>query len=262
MADDRALEEPPQQVGRIEQELADLKAMVNARLARRPTGDMEISFRATPKDGTLVCNGQAVSRTDYADLFNWATDQGLMGSLFGTGDGSTTFNVPDVRDRFLAASGGSLSHGSTGGAAQRTLTQNELPSHSHTVTVQQHAGHGHSLSVSGSTNSAGSHTHSGSTDSAGSHSGHNSGSRNVASALQGSQDFFFSVANTTQNSNGGHTHGMDLNSAGGHTHTVSVDGDVGQSAAMSHTATAGNAGNGQAFDQRPPWVAVSVLIWA
>jgi hypothetical protein len=109
--DDRPLEDPPEQVGRLEQDLADLRAMVNARMARRPTGDMELAFRPTPKDGTLVCNGQAVSRAQYPDLYQWAVDQGLMGSAFGVGDGSTTFTVPDVKDRFLAAAGSSISVG-------------------------------------------------------------------------------------------------------------------------------------------------------
>lgn len=262
MSDDRAFETAPEQVGRIEQDLADLRAMVNARMARRPTGDMELSWRATPKDGTLLCNGQAVSRTTYADLYQWAVDQGLMGGIFGNGDGSTTFTVPDVRDRFLAASGTAIGHGSAGGQASRTLTQAELPSHTHTATttVPQHAAHDHTLSGA-SAASGGGHTHGGSTGGDGGHSGHNAGARNVASALQGSQDFFFSVANTTQNSVGDHTHSLNIASVGGHTHTVS--GDVGSAAAMSHTAstTVNATGSGQAFDQRPPWIGLAVYVW-
>lgn len=42
--------------------------------------------------GYLLCNGQAVSRTTYAELF------AVIGTAFGTGDGSTTFNVPDMRE--------------------------------------------------------------------------------------------------------------------------------------------------------------------
>lgn len=45
----------------------------------------------TPPAEWLLCNGQAVSRTTYADLF------ALVGTVFGAGDGSTTFNVPDMR---------------------------------------------------------------------------------------------------------------------------------------------------------------------
>lgn len=49
--------------------------------------------------GYLFCNGQAVSRTTYSALFN------VLGTNFGAGDGSTTFNVPDYRDCFLRGLG-------------------------------------------------------------------------------------------------------------------------------------------------------------
>ena len=52
--------------------------------------------------GYLLCNGAAVSRTDYANLF------AAIGTLYGAGDGSTTFNLPDARDRVLQ--GASASH--------------------------------------------------------------------------------------------------------------------------------------------------------
>lgn len=45
--------------------------------------------------GWLVCDGSAVSRTDYADLF------AAIGTTYGTGDGSTTFNLPDISDCFV-----------------------------------------------------------------------------------------------------------------------------------------------------------------
>ena len=46
-------------------------------------------------EGYLLCNGQAVSRTTYANLF------AVLGTTFGEGDGSTTFNLPDLRSRFI-----------------------------------------------------------------------------------------------------------------------------------------------------------------
>jgi microcystin-dependent protein len=45
----------------------------------------------TPPSGFLLCNGDAVSRTTYANLF------GVIGTTFGAGNGSTTFNLPDLR---------------------------------------------------------------------------------------------------------------------------------------------------------------------
>jgi microcystin-dependent protein len=46
-------------------------------------------------DGFLICNGAAISREEYLDLFE------KIGTIYGVGDGSTTFNLPDLRDRFL-----------------------------------------------------------------------------------------------------------------------------------------------------------------
>ena len=56
--------------------------------------------------GYLLCNGAAVSRTNYANLF------AAIGTLYGAGDGSTTFNLPDARDRVLQGASGGHSAGS------------------------------------------------------------------------------------------------------------------------------------------------------
>lgn len=56
--------------------------------------------------GYLLCNGAAVSRTNYANLF------AAIGTLYGAGDGSTTFNLPDARDRVLQGASGMHSAGS------------------------------------------------------------------------------------------------------------------------------------------------------
>lgn len=58
------------------------------------TGTVHLHAGASIPDGYLLCNGAAVSRTDYADLF------AAIGTIYGTGDGSTTFNLPDFRDRY------------------------------------------------------------------------------------------------------------------------------------------------------------------
>lgn len=50
---------------------------------------------STPPTGWLKCNGQAISRSTYSALFT------AMGTAYGMGDGSTTFNVPDLRGEFI-----------------------------------------------------------------------------------------------------------------------------------------------------------------
>jgi len=68
--------------------------------------------------GYLLCNGAAVSRTDYANLF------AAIGTLYGAGNGSTTFNLPDARDRVLQGASGTHSTGSYIGAGLPNITGN------------------------------------------------------------------------------------------------------------------------------------------
>ena len=78
-----------------------------------------IPFAGTaPPTGWLACNGQAVSRTTYAALF------AAIGTVWGTGDGSTTFNLPNLTNEFIRGSGGV----GVGGAEAA-----QMPAHRHTV---------------------------------------------------------------------------------------------------------------------------------
>lgn len=83
-------------------------------------------------DGFLLCDGTAVSRTTYSDLF------GVVGTTWGAGDTTTTFNLPDSRRRVPMGKGGSGTPtignavGNTGGSETNTLTNGQLPSHFHT----------------------------------------------------------------------------------------------------------------------------------
>lgn len=88
---------------------------------------------AVPKSH-LVANGQAVSRVVYARLFD------KIGTSYGAGDGSTTFNLPDRRGRVgVGLSSGDADFGqlaNTGGAKTHQLTEAQLPSHKHQVTTR------------------------------------------------------------------------------------------------------------------------------
>lgn len=78
-------------------------------------GDLRMTGRSAAATGWLLCDGSAVSRTTYAALFS------AIGTTFGAGNGTTTFNVPDMRDRFPMGAGSSYSRGGTGGAATVNL---------------------------------------------------------------------------------------------------------------------------------------------
>lgn len=95
-----------------------------------PAGTILDFAGSTVPDGYLDCDGSAVSRTTYADLFN------AIGTTYGVGDGSTTFNLPDCRGRSsLGAGTGSgltaRSLAATGGTETHTLTSAQIPAHKH-----------------------------------------------------------------------------------------------------------------------------------
>lgn len=81
------------------------------------TGDLVVSMNSQ-RSGCLLCNGSAVSRTTYADLF------ALLGTAFGEGDGSTTFNLPDFRNKTLWGANGDLKKVIAAGLPNITSTFN------------------------------------------------------------------------------------------------------------------------------------------
>lgn len=106
-------------------------AMISPEIGSVEVGDLSCSAR-TSKAGWLLCQGQAISRTVYTALFL------AIGTAFGVGDGSTTFNLPDGRGRALigVGTGPSLSAramGASGGAETHTLAVGEIPAHDHAM---------------------------------------------------------------------------------------------------------------------------------
>lgn len=88
-------------------------------------------------NGWLKCDGRAVSRTTYSLLFS------VIGTSFGTGDGSTTFNLPDLRDRFPVGAGTTYSLNSKGGSKDAII-----PYHNHdvaAVNIASSGGHSHTV---------------------------------------------------------------------------------------------------------------------
>lgn len=135
--------------------LAAAQASVSA---AQPVGEILMFPAASVPSGYLECDGSAVSRTTYATLY------GVIGTLFGVGDGSTTFNLPDLGGSaaigYKSADSDFNAVGKTGGAKTANLQ------HTHTVDAHTHAisgttgntaaNHG---SGSGKTVAAGVHNH-------------------------------------------------------------------------------------------------------
>lgn len=163
-------------------------------LATIPIGAIIDFAGSAPPSAWLLCYGQAVSRTTYASLF------AVIGTTYGIGDGSTTFNLPDCRGRVSAGKddmGGTSADrlttpvdgdtlGGAGGSEGVAITTAQMPSHSH----------------GGTTQSAGSHTH------------------NVNAFLAGSGGF--QTGAPIQSGTLGA--GIQTGAAGDHAHTINAEG--------------------------------------
>lgn len=102
-----------------------------------PPGVILARPSASLPTGFLLCDGSAVNRVNYAALF------AVIGTTYGSGDGSTTFNLPDFRGRVPIGSGtGALltnrTLGQKVGAETHTVSESEMATHSHTLTDPGH----------------------------------------------------------------------------------------------------------------------------
>ena len=143
---------------------------VDAPAEKIPTGTVVPFAGSTAPTGWLLCAGQAIDRILYSDLFS------VISTTYGSGNGTSTFNIPDLRGRVPVAldnmngtDAGRLSAanslGTTGGKEDHQLTTAELASHSHSATANsatlatvEAGSHVHSVTVSLS--DSGTHNHS------------------------------------------------------------------------------------------------------
>lgn len=135
-------------------------ATVTAHLANtsiheaRHVGSMEFIAYTSPDTGWLLCNGQAVSRVTYATLF------AKIGILYGAGDGSTTFNVPNLTGRLPIGIDASVTAlntlGKTAGSWDHTHT---TPNHTHTIASHTHTMANHTHTIGAHSHTVPDHSH-------------------------------------------------------------------------------------------------------
>lgn len=128
-----------------------------------PTGSINAWSTNTAPTGWQLCDGTAVSRTTYAALY------AVIGTTYGSGDGSTTFNLPDLKGKVIVGRDSAQTEfdtlAETGGAKTVTLSSTEIPSHTHSIdhdhpsATTSPADLSHTHTFSGTVAGDGAHTH-------------------------------------------------------------------------------------------------------
>jgi microcystin-dependent protein len=225
---------------------------------------LDYAGTTAPNSNFALSYGQAISRTTYAGLF------AQVGTTFGVGDGTTTFNLPDTRGRAIFGvdnMGGSAANritvaggnfdgtvlGGTGGSQNHTTTIAEMPVHTPAGTITP-------LTATGTTGAENSnHFHLGSTDSAGTHShtvgpGTPSTNGQFSGLISPNNGWGGAPGTSTTSSDGAHTHTFTtgLQNAG-HTHTFTTNSFT---PVFNGTAI----GSGTAHTILPPAIILSKII--
>lgn len=188
-------------------------------------GQIYMSGVSTDAKNAFVCDGRAISRTAYANLF------AVIGTSFGAGDGATTFNIPNMQNHFPF---GGTGMGVAAGATTVALGAGNIPSHTHSGTTA---------------NESTSHTHSGTTGTESQQHSHNiTGTPGGGTgATSGGQTISDIGTFTSGTENQSHTHSFTTGTeSNNHNHTFTTDGGAGL--------------NGSAFSIMPPYLTVAFLI--
>ncbi len=243
-------------------------------VSSNPLGSFFTFAGTTPPTGYLECDGSAVSRTTYANLF------AVIGTMYGVGNGTTTFNLPDMRGTFMRG----WAHGSANDPDRASRTNRgdgTTGDNVGTKQTSQYTSHTHGFgTLTGTTDAQGAHTHgpgtfAGVTDAQGTHThgpGTLSGVTNVTGAhthddyganwqvgMLGFDAWIGLGIAVPGTSAGAHSHSVTLNagataSSGSHTHSATLNSGVSASSGShthSVTLNAGASGANGGNETRP-----------
>jgi len=119
-------------------------------LVDRIVGEVIMFGGSAEPSGWLFCDGREISRSVYGDLF------AVIGTSYGAGDGTDTFNLPNMAGVFPMGTSGTAPRGTQGGSSQTTLATANLPAHAHTIDHSHGAAGDHDHTLDRSTATGGS----------------------------------------------------------------------------------------------------------
>ncbi|PPT94909.1 hypothetical protein XaraCFBP7407_12915 [Xanthomonas arboricola pv. arracaciae] len=226
----------------------DFRNMLNVPQSFMLPGQIVVMASPYPPTGLLVCDGAAISRTKYAALF------AAIGGIYGAGDGSTTFNLPKIKDgtvithTSIATSVGSYGAGQvishTHGASAAAVGD-----HAHYIALYGAGNHSHGASASASgdhahgawTDAQGYHAHGGSTSASGDHQHPGVIPSNAINGygIYRERDNDASPSDGWTGAGGNHAHSIATDGGGTHGHAIGMNG----AGNHSHSIGIGEGGN-------------------
>ena len=254
-----------------------------------PVGAILDYAGTTPPSGWMVADGRLISRVTYSDLF------AVLGTTWGSGDGSTTFALPSLNGRSTVGPGTVIDQigtsttftlGQQFGMVYNYISQAYLPAYNLVTDFQgthSHGGASQAAGAIGSTDSQGLHTHTTDLFPAHTHTGvtdlfpaHTHGYQ--AALIQAGSPVGGSVATTMNNqigqtdAQGAHTHALGINPAGAHTHQTDAQGYHGHNVSVqahthgiisdgNHAHNVNLGGGGNPFEVMSPILVVTKIIY-
>jgi microcystin-dependent protein len=216
-----------------------------------PSGSITQFAGSTAPTGWLSCDGANVSRTTYAALF------AIIGTTYGAGDGSTTFNLPNMKGRVPVGYDSTQAEfdglGETGGEKTHLLIVSEMPSHTHLQNAHNHTqnAHNHTQNAHGhSTDAQGFHAHNvGVTGSGTSSTSHrHEGSATLARGILGGSLLGYNFVTDGQGS-----HGHNITAATPTNNATTATNNA-------TTATNQNTGGDGAHNNLQPYIVLNYII--